>query len=121
MTEEIPVAENNDRSGLRPVVAGGPDYRPRFDIRQVTFDEPEVTIQYMHLPTDVRARGALVATHTLTVSAKHPGWHNEIDDLKNAAYHLLTDALDDFEEANVVDMQDLLGDGEEEDERGMGE
>lgn len=93
--------------------------QPRFDIRAIAFDEDEVQIQYMHIPNDVRARGALVASHTLTVSGAHPGWHNEIDDLKAAAYGLLKDALEDFEEAEPADLEDLFGD--DDDEKGLGE
>lgn len=92
---------------------------PRYEIRAIAFDEDDVQISYMHIPNDVRARGALVASHTITVSSAHPGWHNEIGDLKTAAYGLLTDALEDFEEATPMDMEDIFGD--DDDERGLGE
>lgn len=94
---------------------------PHFEIRAVAFDEDEVQIQYMHIPNDVRYKGALVASHTLVVSGRHQGWHNEIADLKNAAYELLTDALDDFENADPMPLEDMFPSEDDDDERGMGE
>lgn len=93
----------------------------RFDVRSVTFEGDDVQITYMHLPNDVRAKGALVATHTLTISNEHPGWHNEIRDVKNAVWELLEDAHSDFEEATPVTYDDLFPDDEEDEEKGMGE
>lgn len=99
------------------------DLQPRFDIRAIHFDdEPaQVVIQYMHLPSDVRAKGHLVATHTLAIGDVE-GWHNEIRDLRMAAQTLLADALEDFEESDPLDMEDVFSDIDPDElELGMGE
>lgn len=101
----------NERSELK---------KTGFDIRSVMFEEDGgVVIQYMHLPNDVRARGALTATHTLAV-ADGEAWAEEIREVRVAALNLLVDAVEDFEEATPVDMEDIF-EPDPTDERGMGE
>jgi hypothetical protein len=74
----------------------------------------------MHVPNDIRFRGALMQQHTFNVG-RHPEWEKEIDDLEAAALHLLTEAIDSWEDAVPVDLDDLAVDLEDdEDEPGMG-
>ena len=86
-------------------------------VRQITFDETSVSIQYMVLPDDVRADGRLLATHVLTI-ARSADYDDGIEAVTEVALELLADAREDFARTDPVeiDLTDDHDDNEEDDE-----
>ena len=72
-------------------------------IRSVIFGEDFVELTYMTMPTDVRAKGALVQSHTITIDANKGDYRQEFDELSEAALALLRDALEDWHSAPALE------------------
>jgi hypothetical protein len=67
-------------------------------ISTITFMEDGVLVVYMDPEVDVRNEGKLILTHQLHVSGETSSdYGDEIEDLRDAARRLLSDALEDFD------------------------
>lgn len=69
--------------------------RPETIIRAIVFSDDMVEITYMTFPFDVRANGAVTATHSMAI-ATGDDYEEGIEDAKQAVLRLLQDAQQDF-------------------------
>lgn len=69
-------------------------------ISSCTFmDDGSVVILYMDPSSDVRNKGLVAVSHQVHIArGGDQDYAQEIDDLNDAALHLLDDALEDFDE-----------------------
>lgn len=98
-------------------VPGGEGVTEYYAIQSVEFMETGVAISYT--TTDaVRKHGALQLNHTLFVGA-HPDYYQELADLRGKVEEIVRDALDDYPNAEVVEL-DTEEDESNDDDLGMG-
>lgn len=88
------------------------------EVAQVAFDaEGGLIIGYMQ-STDVRVQGAVVMQRQVRLDGRHPDYAEDIEALQRKAVKVLRNALEDFESSEPWTPED---EGDEDDERGMGE
>jgi hypothetical protein len=85
-----------------------------YRIGSIAFEDGGAVIQFVDTG-GVRKEGALQLMQTLFI-APHPDYAAGLDDLRAKAEEVLSDALEDYTTADVVD----LVDDDEEDAEGMG-
>lgn len=66
-------------------------------IRTVHFGDGVVEMQYMTLPTDIRAKATLAQSHIITIDVNKGDYDDEVEALEHAARALLVDALEDWQ------------------------
>ena len=89
----------------------------KYLVSSVDFGETGVTFHYMRAD-DVRAGGSLSAMHALTFEGDSPARGAACASLLGVVTDFLSEALEDFEEAEPVTEADMLD--VEAEERGMG-
>lgn len=88
------------------------------EISSITFTEDGVAIQYIELPTDLRAKGALVLTHQIQLHASHPDYREDMERLHDRAVKAVRNALEDYRNSEPYEPPNK---NDDDDERGMGE
>lgn len=88
---------------------------PEIEVHSVTFATEGMAIEYRELPTDVRVRGAVVASHQIQLHAGHPDYREDMERLHRQAVKAVRNALEDFHDSEPYEP------GDDDDEKGMGE
>lgn len=94
------------------------DAPSKYHVNSVVVDEDSVTIQYMHLPHDVRVRGRVVQQHQVTLHRSHPDYDEDAERIVALLRKVLLNALDDFDASSPYVPE---VDEEEDDDRGLGD
>ena len=89
--------------------------RSDIQLASITFESGGVVFSYAN-KSGIRKEGALQLMSNLFVG-EHDDYRDELDDLRDKALEVISDALEDYATADVVD----LDDEDDDDDKGMGE
>lgn len=82
----------------------------------VMFSPEGIEVTFMRMPDDVRCDGSLVATRSYAISAGHPRFGEDVQDITRAVHELLEDVHVAFDDEPITTL-----DPDEADLEGMGE